>query len=54
MKQAIIVLVSCLTAPGLAHELRPAYLDVYEEKAGKFRVLWKTPMAAARRWSATR
>ena len=44
MKWAGIALLLCITAPVLAHELRPAYLDVHEEKAGEFRVLWKTPM----------
>ncbi|MDR4493968.1 MAG: HupE/UreJ family protein [Nitrospirales bacterium] len=27
-----------------AHEVRPAYLELREESAGVFRVLWKTPM----------
>jgi hydrogenase/urease accessory protein HupE len=27
-----------------AHELRPAYLELREEKSGEFSVLWKTPM----------
>ena len=27
-----------------AHELRPAYLELREEKPGEFSVLWKTPM----------
>jgi hydrogenase/urease accessory protein HupE len=44
MKWAGIALLLCITAPVLAHELRPAYLDVHEEKPGAFRVLWKTPM----------
>jgi hydrogenase/urease accessory protein HupE len=44
MRQAIIALLLCITAPALAHELRPAYLDVHEEHTGEFRVLWKTPM----------
>jgi hypothetical protein len=44
MKWVSIALLLCITAPVLAHELRPAYLEVHEEKAGEFRVLWKTPM----------
>jgi hydrogenase/urease accessory protein HupE len=44
MRQAIIALLLCITVPVLAHELRPAYLDVHEEHTGEFRVLWKTPM----------
>jgi hydrogenase/urease accessory protein HupE len=27
-----------------AHEVRPAYLELREEKAGQFSVMWKTPM----------
>ena len=30
--------------PGRAHEVRPAYLDLSEERPGEFSVLWKTPM----------
>lgn len=29
---------------GHAHEVRPAYLELREEGAGEFQVLWKTPM----------
>jgi hypothetical protein len=43
MRQAMVALL-LLTAPVLAHELRPAYLEVHEEKPSEFRVLWKTPM----------
>jgi len=32
------------SASALAHELRPAYLELREEKPGQFSVLWKTPM----------
>lgn len=34
-----------------AHELRPAYLELHEEKAGEFAVLWKTPMVGDMRLS---
>jgi hypothetical protein len=44
MRPAIVVLLLLITVPVLAHELRPAYLEVHEEKAGEFHVLWKTPM----------
>lgn len=44
MRQAMVALLLLLTTPVLAHELRPAYLAVHEEKPGEFRVLWKTPM----------
>lgn len=30
--------------PGHAHEVRPAYLDLREDRPGEFSVLWKTPM----------
>jgi hydrogenase/urease accessory protein HupE len=33
-----------VAAPALAHEVRPAYLELHEDKTGEFRVLWKTPM----------
>lgn len=39
------VAVSCLlSGPSFAHEVRPAYLELREEKASEFGVLWKTPM----------
>ena len=34
-----------------AHELRPAYLELREEKPGEFSVLWKTPMLGEGRLS---
>ncbi len=45
MRAFFIALVPALL-PGalLAHELRPAYLELREEKAGEFSVLFKTPM----------
>jgi hypothetical protein len=43
MRQTMVALLLLLTAPVLAHELRPASLAVHEEKPGAFRVLWKTP-----------
>jgi hydrogenase/urease accessory protein HupE len=43
---AWVVLVA---APAAAHEVRPAYLEVREERAGEFSVLWKTPMRGAMR-----
>jgi hypothetical protein len=44
MRLAILALLLCCTDPALAHELRPAYLELHEDKAGEFRALWKTPM----------
>lgn len=32
------------SSPAFAHELRPAYLQLHEEKPGEFSVFWKTPM----------
>ncbi|MEE1612890.1 HupE/UreJ family protein [Microvirga sp. CF3016] len=42
----ILVALAALLAPlpGRAHEVRPAYLDVREDRPGEFSVLWKTPM----------
>ena len=37
------------SASAFAHELRPAYLELREEKPGEFSVLWKTPMLGAAR-----
>ena len=33
-----------LSVSAFAHETRPAYLELREEKPGEFSVLWKTPM----------
>ncbi|CAI4032096.1 HupE/UreJ family protein [Nitrospira tepida] len=40
-----------LSVPASAHEMRPAYLELHEEKTGEFHVLWKTPMRGAMRLS---
>lgn len=39
---AMVLLFAAATANG--HELRPAYLELREDAAGEFHVLWKTPM----------
>jgi hydrogenase/urease accessory protein HupE len=39
----LFLLLGVLASP--AHEVRPAYLDVSEERSGEFSILWKTPMA---------
>lgn len=44
MRVLLLVLLWLVAAPALAHEVRPAYLELHEDKAGEFRVLWKTPM----------
>ncbi len=41
------------TAAAQAHEIRPAYLELHEEKAGEFSVLWKTPMRGEMRLALT-
>jgi HupE / UreJ protein len=45
----ITALALLLSVPGHAHEVRPAYLDVSEDRPGEFSVLWKTPMAGEMR-----
>ena len=44
MKRAIVALVLLASVSVFAHELRPAYLELHEERTGEFSVLWKTPM----------
>ena len=47
----ILVAVATLLSPlpSLGHEVRPAYLDLQEDRPGEFSVLWKTPMLGDRR-----
>lgn len=40
---AVLVVLLC-SVSAFAHEVRPAYLELREEKPGEFSVLWKTPM----------
>ena len=40
---AALLLWLAMAAPALAHELRPGYLELAEESAGRFRVTWKRP-----------
>lgn len=44
MRRLILALLLLIAIPACAHEVRPAYLELHEDKAGEFRVLWKTPM----------
>ena len=45
MRRGILVAVLLfLAVPAFAHEMRPAYLELHEDPAGEFHVLWKTPM----------
>lgn len=40
----VLILCGFCSVAAVAHELRPAYLELREEKPGEFSVLWKTPM----------
>ena len=44
-----LLLLGLVSAPSAAHEARPAYLEITETGAGRFDVLWKTPILAGRR-----
>ncbi|WP_457103730.1 HupE/UreJ family protein [Methylobacterium sp. P5_C11] len=48
---AILAALTAFLLPfsGYAHEVRPAYLDLSEDRPGEFSVLWKTPMAGEMR-----
>lgn len=48
---APLLVLLALLAPvrAVAHEVRPAYLELREEHPGEFNVLWKTPMLGERR-----
>ena len=48
---AVLTLSACLASGSLAHEVRPAYLDLKEEAPGSFDVLFKTPMVGDLRLS---
>lgn len=42
----ILVALAALLSPvaSFGHEVRPAYLDLREDRPGEFGILWKTPM----------
>jgi hydrogenase/urease accessory protein HupE len=44
MKWIVAIVVLLISAHATAHEVRPAYLELQEDEAGAFAVLWKTPM----------
>lgn len=44
ISQGILFFLFFITAGLQAHEVRPAYLELKEDRAGEFRVLWKVPM----------
>jgi len=48
---ALLGFVFAAAAPVLAHEVRPAYLEMREIGAGRFSVLWKVPMRGEMRLS---
>jgi hydrogenase/urease accessory protein HupE len=48
---AVLVLLVCLAMPAVAHEVRPAYLELRESQSGELDVLWKTPMIGDMRLS---
>jgi hydrogenase/urease accessory protein HupE len=49
---AVIWLLPLLVpSPGLAHEVRPAYLELREQRPGEYSVLWKVPMRGDMRLS---
>ena len=44
MRLAITMFMLAMAVPALAHEVRPAYLQMHEDKPGEFQVIWKRPM----------
>jgi len=51
MKHTIIIIILSLTiftATADAHRLQPAYLEINEQTAGKFSILWKRPFIGSR------
>ncbi|MFO0795200.1 MAG: HupE/UreJ family protein [Candidatus Brocadiaceae bacterium] len=40
----LLLFIFIFSIPAFGHEMRPAYLELREEKPGEFSVLWKTPM----------
>jgi len=49
----LTVMALLLSTPCRAHEVRPAYLDLSEDRPGEFSVLWKTPMVGEMRLALT-
>lgn len=44
MKWLVLLLLAMTSVTASAHEMRPAYLELHEDSANVFHVLWKTPM----------
>jgi hydrogenase/urease accessory protein HupE len=51
MRRFVLALLLLISIPAFAHEVRPAYLELHEDTANTFRVLWKTPMRGDMRLS---
>lgn len=51
MRRILVAFLLFFAAPALAHEARPAYLELHEDAGNEFRVLWKTPMRGDMRLS---
>jgi hypothetical protein len=51
IKRALLLILILQPLSALAHEVRPAYLELREVEAGLFSVLWKTPMRGDMRLS---
>lgn len=52
-RMAFVLIVACLAKAAHAHELRPAYLQLTQESATSFRMLFKTPAIGDFRLSLT-
>ena len=48
---AALLFIGSLAGPAVAHEVRPAYLELREAAGGEIDVLWKTPMVGELRLS---
>jgi hydrogenase/urease accessory protein HupE len=44
----IVLIIASFTQTANAHRLQPAYLEINEQSAGKFSILWKRPFAGGR------
>ena len=45
----LFVAVAFFATAAQAHETRPAYLEIKETAAGRYSVLWRTPMLSGMR-----
>lgn len=51
MKLALAIMLLLIATPVLAHEVRPAYLELREDASGEIHVIWKTPARGEMRLS---